>query len=260
MHGRSGVFNVADRRGIVQSARQMKQAILTFLSFTLLLLSSCIDGDEEIFLNADGSARLKAVYTVPTLIFSDEDAAALTAIIAKEVGEEKKLNLITNKVEKVDGRQVITIEVETGDVVDLEELLDSADSDDGDDESKSEKLLDALVGEFVLKREGLSAGINRKVDLAPLLEKYLGKSGGAMLGDSEFRYTIHFPKAVERSNAHEVLNGGKTLKWKYKLSECKEKPIELDMVAPVPLPWWVYAGVGAVVLLLVFGAWRLIRR
>lgn len=259
--GNAGVFNVAVLMPIVQSAREMKYAILTFLSLILLLLSSCIDGEEEIFLNEDGSARLKAVYTVPTLIFSDEDAAELSAIIAKEIGDEKKLKLITNKIEKVEGQQVITIEVETGNVVDLEKLMEIHDeSDDDEGKSKSDKMLHALMGKFAIERKGLSAGINRKVDLGPLLEQYLGKRGTSMLGDSEFRYTIHFPKAVERSNAHEVLDDGRTLKWKYKLSECKEKPIELDMVAPVPLPWWVYAFVGLLVVSLIWLiAWRIRR-
>ncbi|BDS08735.1 hypothetical protein NT6N_37750 [Oceaniferula spumae] len=227
----------------------------------VLLLSSCIDGDEEIFLHGDGSARLKAVYTVPALIFSDEDAADLIAIIDKEIGEEEKLNLLTNSVERVNGQRVITIEVETGDLVNLEDLLDKhSKSISGDSKSKSDRLLHALLGDFVIERQGLKAGINRKVDLTPLLEQYLGKRGTGMLGESEFRYTIHFPQEVESTNAHEVLNGGKTLKWKYKLAECKEKPIELQMVAAVPIPWWIYAIVGGVVLLLVLIAWKVIRR
>ncbi|MBK1856111.1 hypothetical protein JO972_14155 [Verrucomicrobiaceae bacterium 5K15] len=239
----------------------MKQAILTLLTFALLLLNSCIDGEEEIFLHSDGSARLKAVYTVPVLIFSDEDAAELEAIIAKEIGDEKDLELVTNTVAKVNGKQVITIELKTDNVVDLEGLLDDHDDPgEGESESKSDKMLHALVGKFVIEREGLQADIHRKVDLAPLLEQYMGKRGVSLLGDSEFRYTIHFPHAVDYSNAHEVLNEGKTLKWRYKLAESKTKPIELVMVATVPLPWWLYAAAGSVLVVLLLLLWSLIRR
>lgn len=236
---------------------------LAVLTFCCLLCQSCIEGDEEIFLNADGSARLRAVYTLPALLFTDQDAAEMQAKIAKEIGEEDKIKLLENTVRRVDGRQVITIEVETGDMVKLEDIIDDlAKTGSGADEekdSKSEQALDALLGEFAFRREGLDAGINRKVDLTPLLEKYLGQKGPAMLGDSEFRYTIHFPKAVKSSNAHEVLDGGKTLRWRYKLSECADRPIELDMVAPLPLPWWIYAAAGAVAVALLAGGWLLLR-
>jgi len=162
----------------------MKQVAFLFLALLSMLLSSCIEGDEEIFLNADGSARLKAVYSLPALIFSDEDALQMQAQIAKEIGEEEKVNLLTNTIERVKGKQVITIEVETADLLQLEDLIDDGDGDDtgsGDDEgSKSEQVLNALLGKFAFQREGLNADINRKVDLAPLLEKYLGERGPAM--------------------------------------------------------------------------------
>lgn len=233
---------------------------LAVLTLLCLLLPSCIEGDEEIFLNADGSARLKAVYKVPALIFSDKDAAEMHSKIAKEIGEEDKVNLLTNTVERINGQQVITIEVETGDLVKLEDVMEQSSKSDNKKDSKSEQALDALLGQFIFRREGLNVGINRKVDLAPLLEQYLGERGASMLGTSEFRYTIHFPEAVKSSNAHEVLDGGKTLKWRYKLSECAERPIELNIVTPLPLPWWVYTVVGAVSLLMVVVVYRVVSR
>lgn len=236
----------------------MKQVLILFLALLPMLLSSCIEGDEEIFLNADGSARMKAVYSLPAIIFSDKDAAKLQAQITKEIGEEERVNLLTNKVERVNGKQVITIEVETADLLELEDLIDEESDSDDEKGSKSEQILDTLLGEFAFRREGLGAGVNRKVDLEPLLDKFVGERWPSMLGDSEFRYTIHFPEAVKVSNAHEVTNGGRTVKWRYKLSECREKPIELDMVASIPVPWWVYAGLAVVVILLILGVWKLI--
>ena len=237
----------------------MKSLGRMFLFLLTVLLSSCIEGDEEIFLNADGSARLKAVYSLPAIIFSDEDAERMKEQIAKEIGEEEKIILLTNKVEKVNGKQVITIEVETGNLVRLEDLMGDDDLDD-DSGDKSEQILDTLLGEFTYQREGLAVGLNRKVDLAPLLDKYVGPRWPSMVGDSEFRYTIHFPKAVKTSNAHESFNGGRTVKWKYKLSDCRETPIELSIVAPIPVPWWLYAGLGCVVVLILVGIWKWVAR
>lgn len=231
---------------------------MLLLALFTALLSSCIEGDEEIFLNADGSARMIAVYSLPAIIFSDEDAAKMKEQIAKELGEEEKINLLTNKIERSSGKQVITIEIEAANILDLEALMDKGEDENKQDASKSEQVLDALLGELSFRREGLAAGVNRKVDLKPLLDKFVGERWPSMLGDSEFRYTVHFPKPVKASNAHEVSNGGKTVKWAYKLNECGENPIELDVVTSVPLPWWVYAILVILILLLLLGAWKMV--
>ena len=119
-------------------------------------------------------------------------------------------------------------------------------------------MLHAIVGSITVKMHGLSAALTREVDLGPLLDEHLGQNGASILGDSEFRYTVHLPEAAESTNAHELTNSGRTLKWFFKLSECKAKPIKLTMVAPVPLPWWLYALICLVLLLLVWGAWKLV--
>ena len=227
-----------------------------------MVLSSCIDGDEEIFLNADGSASMKVIYSLPALMLSDADGKELRQSIQDGLGNDTRIDLVTNTVERVDGRQVITVEVATENLLELEGLT-GGESDPNQHQQqpgKSEELLKALLGEFIVNRDGLTASINRKVDLTPLLEKYLGARGPSILGDSEFRYTIHFPNAVDASNAHEVTNNGKTVMWKYKLRECAEKPIELDIVASVPLPWWIYVTVGLVVIAVIWIGWKLISK
>ena len=142
----------------------------------------------------------------------------------------------------------------------MEDLVPDEESGEGGESSKSAQILDALLGELAFSREGMNAHVVREVDLAPLLDKYLGDRGPAMLGDSEFRYAVHFPQAVKSSNAHEVSNEGKTLKWRYRLSECKDKPMKLSMVTPIPLPWWVYVVLGLVALLILCVAWLVLKK
>jgi len=193
-------------------------------------------------------------------VFSDEDAASLNESIEKGLGKEEKINLLTNTVNKEGGKQVITIEIETKDLTQFEDLLAVDDPSDGTEKSKSDQILETLLGKLLLRREGLSAGINRKVDLGPLLDKFVGERWPAMVGDSEFRYTIHFPDEVKTSNAHEVLNDGRTLVWNYKLVDCKEGAMELDMVVPIPVPRWVYVIVVLCAIFLLFGILLLIRK
>lgn len=229
-----------------------------FLAFLCVLLSSCIDGEEEVFIEANGSARVKAVYRVPGMIFSAEDAEALRVSIEQEVGREKNLRLITNQVEKQKGNRVIILEIETDDVTGLEGRL--AEHDPGVVPSKADKILHAIVGRIAVNMEGLSVNLTRKVDLRPLLEEYIGSGSASMLGDSEFRYTVHLPEVAEKSNAHEVSNGGRTLKWSHKLVECSSKPITLSMTTPMPLPWWLYMVAALLLLVLVWGVYVMIRK
>lgn len=228
----------------------MKHLVIFVLALVLVMLGGCIEGDEEVFISADGSARVKAVYKVPGVLFSAEDAEELRVNIREKVGMEKNLRLLVNRVDKVNGNRVVTIEIETDDVLALEGALEGRRS--GVTSSKSGKILQAILGRVSVRQEGLVAEVNREVDLKPLLDEYVGKNGNAVLGDSEFRYTVHFPDPVDESNAHTVENGGRTLKWAYKLSESGKKPMVLRVVASVSVPYWVY-GVGAVVL--VMGIW-----
>ena len=243
---------------MVQSALPMKRALFSFLALVTVLLNSCIDGEEEVFVEANGSARVKAVYRVPGVIFSAEDAEELRGNVIEEVAKQKHLTLITNRVDKENGNRVVTIEIETDDMMALEGSL--AEHAPGVSPSKADKMLHAIMGNITVSLHGLSADFSREVDLGPLLRENLGKSSATILGDSEFRYIVHLPEAAGQSNAHFVENGGKTLKWAYKLRECAHKPILLKMMAPIPLPWWIYAVVIAAGLLIAWSGYARIRK
>lgn len=237
------------------SSRYLVRALLGLM---MALLSGCIDGEEEISLGADRSARVKAVYRIPSLLLSAEDAEDLKSSIQSEVGKEKNLRLVTNKIEKHEGKRVIILEIETDDVMGLDGTLGQHDPELK--KSKGDKILHAIVGRIMINLDGLSADLTREVDLSPLLDEYLGSNGSSMLGDSEFRYTVHLPEPVESSNAHQVLNHGRTLKWTHKLIDCRERPIRLMMKTSIPIPWWVYVAAVLLVLGIAWACYQVVRR
>jgi len=238
----------------------MKYLFFALSAFVVVLLSSCIEGEEDIEIRKDGSAHLKMRYQVPGMIFSAKDGRELVEILDKELGNKEHLTLVTNRVDLERGQRIILIEIETDPEIELDGLFEEETSGN-DEDSKSNKMLHALIGDLEAKVDGLSVGVIRDVDLQPLLDEYVGKNSASMLGDSQFSYTVHLPKAVLDSNADEILDDGKTLKWHYKLSETKKRPIEMCLVAPIPLPWWVFA-VGGALILVVFGGvfWVLKKR
>ena len=224
----------------------MRGLFCCLLALGAILLGGCIDGQEEIFIGADGTARVKAIYRMPAMIFSEKDGEDLKATIDQEVGGHENLKLITNKVEKENAERVITLEIQTDDLMALGEVLPEHPSDE--EVSNADKIWHVIVGRIKVNMAGLSVTMSRDVDLGPLLDEHLGKSSATLLGDAQFRYTIHLPEAAETSNAHEVVNEGRTLKWIYNLSECGKNPISLTMVAPMQWPLWIY-GVAAVLLM-----------
>jgi len=240
----------------------MKSLIFSLLAMSLMLLNSCIDGEEEVFINADGSGRIKVQYRVPGMIFSDAEAKELIAIIEKEAGEKENLEIVTNRVDSQKGQKVIQIEIKAASVLELEGMLDDhgGEGEDGEKRSKTDKLLHALLGDMKVSISGLTATVKRDVDLESLLNEYLGQRGALLLGESEFRYSVHLPKAATESNAHELRNEGKTLQWTYKLRECQKTPILMSVKAPIPVPWWVYTLVAGTVLLLGWGIFAFLRK
>ena len=233
--------------------------------FIALVLVSCIEGDEEIFVNADGSGKVKLVYKVPALLLDEQASVALTESVNQNVGGDKNLRLITNRVDQSDGQKLIVIEIEADDVMKLN--LPEADTCNGDyTESQSINILDkinildAIIGKVGVKLQGLQTHIQRDVNLMPLLKERFGEGALSGLGAAEFKYALHLPVPAQSTNAHEVENNGKTLKWTYRLSEMKEKPIQLLVTSRVPIPWWIYAAGGAVILLIILMIFIVLRR
>lgn len=224
----------------------------------VLVLASCIDGEEEIVIGADGSASVKALYRVPSLLLSAEDAEDLRSSIETELGGSEGLRLLTNTVEKHNGKRIIALEFETEDLVALSSCL----TEHGPDYEPGigDKILHAIVGRISIHFNGLSVSLNREIDLKPLLDEYLGSKGPSALGNSEFRYSIHLPYPVESSNAHELIDGDKTLKWSHRLADHREVPIQLLMTTSIPIPWWAYVVPFAVIGLLAWGMRKLVQR
>ena len=242
-----------------QSGRPMKYVLFSLFAMLMLLLSSCkIDGEEEITIHEDGSSRVAMRYELPGVFLSQETADELVAALDKSLGHHEHINLLTNRVDLVAGQRIIHLVMNVDSEADLSGLrksLKSGHPESGEGKSKSNKLLNSIVGNVEARTTGLSVELSRQVNLQPLLDEYVGKKSSSLLGDFEFRYILHLPRAAEQNNAHKVTDGGKTLKWTYLLREMKNKPITMNVTAPIPIPWWVYALVtvaGCAVLALIY--------
>jgi hypothetical protein len=216
----------------------------------ILVLASCIDGDEEIWLEPDGSGRLEATYKMPPQIMQSFGSAPvlqkkLEDAIAKEPGIT--INHMDHHMEN--GRVVFELDAAFDDVRTLAAFPKKhLRNPDTPDQPASEE---ALFGTMNLELNGLTMAFDRSIDLGPVLPDNVRQNPG-FLGESAFRYVVHLPSAADTHNATGTADNGRTLKWKFLLREHASRPMVLTMKAPLPLPWWIWLVGGLLITLVVF--------
>ena len=234
---------------------KMKRVLIILNLLCALLLSSCrIEGDEEITLHADGSGTIRAYYRLPEKAFSREQSQIVCDGLRELCERTEGLEALEYSHEDAGGDligpkfQRLQLKM----AFDSKRAIESIELAGDSGEPSEEETIDTiqtLIGEVDLSIRGLTASLDRRVDLAPLLKDI----SPTLLGDSFFQYTIHFPKAVTESNAHEVTNAGVSLHWKFLLRDYTEEAIQLQAVAPLPVPSWLWCCGGSLLVLGVGG-------
>lgn len=241
----------------------MKNLILTLLLPLTLLLSSCIDGEEEITFHENGSGSILVDYRIPQSALSKTDATAFEQFLLEIQNRNPSVHLkqfeTTPEPPSLFGptMQNLTIELTFESVYNLREIyiaeleaLKSADSSKIPDPEVLALIgkVKAILGSFNITLDGLALDYNRTIDLEPLFEGRI--KNGNIFGDSTFRYTVNLPTPAGENNATTVTNGGKTLQWTIGLKETFGKPIR--MRSQIPAPLWLKITLIATPILILF--------
>ena len=227
------------------------QHILRLLTLlTAGMLVSCLDGREEIWLNANGSGRAEIAYTVPAA------AARLQggeAGIRQLIGEFLKNTpaISTSRHEVVTDRDRLKIRVEAT----FESAMELQEISQGKSLERLPSSAQYLAGHMALAFSGRTVDFSRTVTLGKALP------GAIFLPASQFEgrvltYIIHLPAAASETNATRVTNGGRTLEWNYPLASAIRGPLKLHFKTQIPIPSWAIASLIAVVTLLAYAVVR----
>lgn len=222
------------------------------------LLSSCIDGQEEITVREDGSGSAQISYNIPLRAMSKEDSALLEGYLKEVAGKHDSITLTNFSckpsgfgMQRMDARVEFTSIQEVAKIYEEEVCGPKVPSKDPAIQSLLTKVC-ALMGKYTLSLDGLDISIKREVNLQPLFEGQV--TNPKVFGESEFRYILHLPKAVDSTNATELSDDRKTLQWTIKLRDYYDKPI--IMQSAISLPWWIYLCFALIcVILLLLGVW-----
>ena len=233
---------------------------MRFLAFLLtslgcLLLSSCFDIREEIWISANGTGRAELNYTVPSsAITLAGGEKGLREEVQRLFDSEPALKLDELSITPNGSDTLISLRASTDSMLSLIDLQEN--------EAFSSLPDTALgfAGAFQVSLDGLTVNFDRRIDL----QKALGLASLAISGDQrnkrQLRYVIHLPNQPETHNASEATDGGRTLIWNYTLGEALASPISTSFQAPIPIPWFLIAGVILLVVILLWAIAKVWRR
>ena len=229
--------------------------ILRLLSILLcLLVVSCIDCKEELWLNADGSGAGEATYDLPASAVNlgggeDEIRKAINSMLAENPSiHQEKLEIVTTRF-----RTKIHLRVT------FESALKLVDLSKPESTQTLPPTAQQLAGTFDFRLTGREFELNRTIEANKAF------AGGLFMPRKEIEgrkllYILHLPQPPVESNATRTEDNGSTLIWDYTLEEALKKPLTTRVKAKIPLPWWVFASAAGIVVAIVALIIRVVRK
>lgn len=204
----------------------------------ILFLQSCVEGDEEIWIEPDGSGRLAVHYSIPSLALQksgnpDHFIRALKLIDEKEPGIE--IQRISFEVTR--GKAVFKLEATFDEISDLFGAAERSGAAFDEEADMDADQLDLIVGDVAFGFPALHPSFKRSVELGPVFPSMV-RQNPAMLGSSNFKYVLHLPYEVQETNAHQLSPDRKTVTWDFKLKDNLDIPMVMSVKTAIPVPWW----------------------
>jgi hypothetical protein len=222
----------------------------------LLLLGSCLSGREEFWFERNGSGRLEAEYQLPMFaITSLGGEEKLREIVTNYFTKEPGVSLDKFAVERRGAQAVLSLSARFDSVLQLAKLLEKPAS--GSTEPALPEPMVKLLGEIEVKRAGLTVDFQRRIDPRQVFADGLISPSQSQMKGYQLQYIMHLPTVAEQSNAHETLDDGRTLVWRYELADAMKQPVETNFIAPIPIPPWAWPAMAGVIVL---PAWWIMRK
>lgn len=238
----------------------IERAAFLLLLFPLFLLTACVEGEEEVWIEEDGSGRILAHYELPGLARSRLGDPEAT-VYALENIDDREENIKINEIRfgEENGKMVFHLDATFENALDLLELVERNEEQFIEDSGTDPAQIDAIAGIINFSFESLTPQFSRAVSLGGLFPPAVARRPG-MLGPSSFKYTIHLPAKVKETNAHDVSNDGRTVSWTFMLKEHFDSPMDMVVSTELPIPWWVWAILALLTFAFAWLIWRFVIR
>ncbi len=224
----------------------MVSRILLLVSLALCLaLSGCIEGEEQIWLRADGSGRIEARYKMPSAVAKRIGEPAELVRALQEAAERDPHVEITDLTYTTEGGGITLTFSGTFDSLNK---LTSFPQRQLRDTSKPDKRVQAevLFGESAMVISDDNITYNREVDISWLLQsnpatKSIAKMP-ALFGKSSLTFILNLPGEAQESNASSQSEDKLRLEWNFLLKENTTGPMPMTARAALPAskPPWLF--------------------
>lgn len=217
---------------------------LAFL--TACLLVSCIDGREEIWLNADGSGHADFNYSFPAAAARFHGGeAGVRKLIEKALTDLKDLKSSLSEVKSEQDRISVRVQVAFNSVDDVASIAPSPESP-----QKIPPAVEGLAGKFEVLMKGRQVNLSRTVSASQALPGSMFMPASNFAG-RKLVYILHLPQLPDDSNATRVEDGGRTLIWEIPLAQAVRKPVLIHFKATIPIPRsWIAVGCGTGIVII----------
>ncbi len=231
----------------LETTRTHQSIIRRFLHLATVcaccLLVSCIDGREEIWLNADGSGKADVTYTLPAVaarIHGGEQG--VSRLLEKFLKSTSALTQTAHEVTTEDDRLKIRVRASFDSALDLQKIPSSSSI------SRMPASASKLAGKVSASIRGLTVDFSRQISPGEALP------GSTLMPASQFKghrltYIIHLPMKALESNATRIEDDGHTLVWEYPLTQAIRAPFSTRFKAKIPIPTWLPITAGITILL-----------
>lgn len=219
------------------------------------MLSGCIEGEEQIWLNADGSGRIEARYKMPSAVAKRIGEPAELVKVLQEAAERDPHVEITKLTHTTEGGGITLTFSGTFD--DLNKLA-SFPQRQLRDASQPDKRVQAevLFGESAMVISDDNIAYDRNIDISWLLQstpatKSIAKMP-ALFGKSSLTFILNLPGEARESNASSQSENKRRLEWNFLLKENTAGPMPMTARAALPAskpPWLFLLAIMALVFL-----------
>jgi hypothetical protein len=224
------------------------------LAILSLLLPSCIDGHEEVWIEANGSGRAEITYSIPARAVQLKGGdKAVAEMIRSFLADTTEISQSTCEVLTEGDTTRICVRTTFDSALDLKNTTEGPGSEHLPPAAKH------LAGVVATTLEG------RSLDFTRTIQPGKAMPGSSLLPNSTYQghhltYIIHLPAVPGTHNATRTENGGRTLIWEKNLKEAIRAPIITHFRMDVPIPWKWIAPICVCLGLLAILAARMLRK
>jgi hypothetical protein len=221
------------------------------------LLASCIDGREELWLEANGSGHAEVSYSLPSSVAKLQGGEnGIRELIRDFLAKTPALKSAEYEVKTERDRLNIRVRASFDSAMDLKKISSSGSTD------KLPASVSHLLGKVAIETQGQTVNLTRTISPGNALPGSIFMPASKFAGH-RLVYIIHLPVTAAESNATRIEDGGRTLVWDFPLAEAIKGPVSTRFKAQIPIPVSLIAaaaGFFVIIGALLFFGWRKVRQ